>query len=169
VTAPGVAAPVVYKTPGAAASEAFWRAKKHRFSLSPPSARRSLGIAVVLPKKISERTVANVKDRKDHPHQRIRLFTYKITEAPVRHERDQKAAATSSWVALLDNGSTSGTPPGAPAKHPLPQSIAGAMERTHGSPRQDKDGIACKTNALPHQTQGRTSPLIAGTRVPSAS
>ena len=31
-----------------------------------------------------------------------------------------------------------------------------------GSPRQDKDGIACKTNALPHQTQGRaTSPLIA--------
>ena len=60
-----------------------------------------------------------------------------------------------------DNGSMPDTPLGAPAKHPLPQSVALATERTHGSPRQEKDGIACKTNALPHQTQGRTSPLIA--------
>ena len=52
-----------------------------------------------------------------------------------------------------------------PAKHPLPLSVALATERTYGSPRQAKDGIACKTNALPHQTQGRTSPLIAE-RVP---
>ena len=63
-----------------------------------------------------------------------------------------------------DNGSTPDTPPGV-AKHPLPKSVALATERTHGSPRQEKDGIACKTNALPHQTQGRTSPLIAE-RVP---
>ena len=40
------------------------------------------------------------------------------------------------------------------AKHPLPKSVALATERTHGSPWQDKDGIACKTNAFPHQTQG---------------
>ena len=39
---------------------------------------------------------------------------------------------------------------------PLPKSVALATERTHGSPRQDKDGIACKTNSstFPHQTQG---------------
>ena len=60
-----------------------------------------------------------------------------------------------------DNGSMPGAPLGAPAKHPLPLSVALATERTYGSPRQAKNGIACKTNALPHQTQGRTSPLIA--------
>ena len=64
---------------------------------------------------------------------------------------------------------SAGPPPGAPARtYPQGHGPSASAQvyllppvmRAHGSPWQVKARIACKTDAIPHQTQG-LSPLIA--------